>query len=41
MTLQAATAPDFSMDVANGPPVTLSQLWRDHHVLLWFSAGLG
>lgn len=35
-----ADAPDFTVEVAGGPPVVLSDLWRDQHVLLWFSRGL-
>lgn len=34
------SAPDFSLDIANGPPLILSELWREHHLLLWFSRGL-
>ena len=33
-------APDFPLDVANGPALVLSELWREHHLLLWFSRGL-
>lgn len=33
-------APDFTLEVANGPAVTLSERWRDGFLLLWFSRGL-
>lgn len=37
-TTQAA--PDFTLEVANGPAVTLSEQWQRRLLLLWFSRGL-
>lgn len=33
-------APSFVLDLANGKPVALEDLWRRDHLLLWFSRGL-
>jgi peroxiredoxin len=41
MMMQAGErAPDFQIEVANGPAVILSELWQTHQVLLWFGRGL-
>jgi peroxiredoxin len=31
---------DAALRIANGPALTLSELWRDRHLILWFSRGL-
>lgn len=33
-------APDFTLEVANGDQLVLSDIWKDSHLLLWFSRGL-
>lgn len=33
-------APDFKLQLANGGDLVLSETWREHSVLLWFSRGL-
>ncbi len=33
-------APDYTLTVANGPDVTLSERWAERWLLLWFSRGL-
>ncbi|UCC88349.1 MAG: redoxin domain-containing protein [Anaerolineales bacterium] len=40
MLQNTINVPDFILDVANGPSVTLSELWREHYLLLWLSRGL-
>ena len=40
MSMVAEPAPDASIDVANGAATRLSDLWRERHLILWFSRGL-
>lgn len=40
MGAETSIAPSFMLQLANGDPVTLKDLWLEHHLVLWFSRGL-